>query len=456
MRRLTLRANAYDGDAVLAADLDPTLAQRWTMRNAPSEVRPELRKSRADERSWRDPQVGYGVILADAPQLVVGAKDTGLGAPEPIRLLIAERDAPVFRYRPDSEYPLSYLYDYANDCDNSIASAPVGTGKGRLPRYLLIYGEPADIPWSLQFALNAQRAVGRLHLRDDALARYVDALLGTWTQPLSDDADTLVWMTDHGPDDITALMSRIFAELAAEFGQDAKLSCMTIDGQIATHRALTDGLAEKRPRVIVTASHGMTGPVSDAAAMRAQLGMLVDRDFACLDPGELLRRWSPNGAIWYAHACCSAGSDDVTAFAELVGDDTALGRSLTAIAALGAQISPLPTALLGAEQPLRAFVGHVEPTFDWTLQDPNSGQEFGDDLRRALYDELFDGSPVGWALRRHWARMGSALASYDIKKSRFNRGENAAEGMLHDLLVARDVMTTVVLGDPTVAVAEMV
>jgi hypothetical protein len=39
-------------------------------------------------------------------------------------------------------------------------------------------------------------------------------------------------------------------------------------------------------------------------------------------------------------------------------------------ATAGARISPLPRALLGAEKPLRAFVGHVEPTFDWTLRDP--------------------------------------------------------------------------------------
>ena len=42
--------------------------------------------------------------------------------------------------------------------------------------------------------------------------------------------------------------------------------------------------------------------------------------------------------------------------------------------AFGAFTTPLPRALLGATRPLRAFVGHVEPTFDWTLRQRQTGE----------------------------------------------------------------------------------
>jgi hypothetical protein len=47
--------------------------------------------------------------------------------------------------------------------------------------------------------------------------------------------------------------------------------------------------------------------------------------------------------------------------------------------------------LLGAERPLRAFVGHVEPTFDWTLRDPTNKQVLTHVMCAALYDKLYEG-----------------------------------------------------------------
>jgi AcrR family transcriptional regulator len=57
---------------------------------------------------------------------------------------------------------------------------------------------------------------------------------------------------------------------------------------------------------------------------------------------------------------------------------------LNGIAALGNRVAPLPTALLGAKKPARAFVGHVEPTFDWTLQNPDTNQILTDSIQKAL------------------------------------------------------------------------
>src|SRR5207302_1988162 len=126
--------------------------------------------------------------------------------------------------------------------------------------------------------------------------------------------------------------------------------------------------------LIVTTSHGQTGPLADAVAMKSKLGLPVDQDFQPLDPDQLLATWEPDGAIWYAHACCSAGSNAISLYGCqdtginnipicLVEAGSPVDRVLKGVAGLGSLVAPLPRALLGAKKPLRAFIGHVEPTF---------------------------------------------------------------------------------------------
>jgi hypothetical protein len=176
----------------------------------------------------------------------------------------------------------------------------------------------------------------------------------------------------------------------------------------------------------------------------------VDQDYASLQPGDLLSQWQPDGAIWYAHACCSAGSCSQTLFDGLCEAGSEVDRILKGVAQIGGQISPLPTALLGASKPARAFIGHVEPTFDWTLRDSGSRQLLTDSIQQALYGELFQPSPLGQAYRKYYDRLGSLYTSYDAESAEFSRGGNTRGAMLRDLLCARDIQSMVILGDPTV------
>ena len=158
----------------------------------------------------------------------------------------------------------------------------------------------------------------------------------------------------------------------------------------ATCNQLGAALAERSPALVVTTSHGMTGPLDDTDLMKSQLGAPVDVQHAVLGMPQLAT-WKPSGAIWYAHACCSAGSDDVSRYAGLLPETGTIGSLLRQIAAAaGATVAPLPRALLGAEKPLRAFIGHVEPTFDWTLRDPANKQVLTHVLCAALYDKLYE------------------------------------------------------------------
>ena len=128
-----------------------------------------------------------------------------------------------------------------------------------------------------------------------------------------------------------------------------------------------------------------------------------------------------------------------------------MDRLLEGIAALGAHVAPLPEALLGAPKPLRAFIGHVEPTFDWTIRHKETGQPLTTSIRQALYNRLFQPDPVGYALREPYSHVGELYAERDAAYRAFDNGEDTEAIAMAAQLGARDRQSMVILGDPTVA-----
>jgi hypothetical protein len=171
-----------------------------------------------------------------------------------------------------------------------------------------------------------------------------------------------------------------------------------------------------------------------------------------LDPATLLGAWQPSGSIWYCHACCSAGSEAPSIAAALFPPPSTLGVMLNGIATLGPMVAPLPRALLGAEKPLRAFIGHVEPTFDWTLRRRASAEPLTADLISALYPRLYERSPrvpVGLSFRDWFARVGTCYAAWNAACDAYDSGARNMDEILYNQLAARDIQSTVILGDPT-------
>ncbi len=275
---------------------------------------------------------------------------------------------------------------------------------GKLPRYLLIYGTPKEVPWQLQYALGHIAFTGRIDLTGAALENYVTALCNDWDGATAQPSKAVVWATFHGGSDITALMlgsiaSKVYEDLREDddIGPDGAL-CINGSVADATHDTLQSALGEKHPGLVVTTSHGSTGPLDNAEVLRNDLGKLVDNDGALLNIDELLAAWQPGGAIWYAHACCSAGTSAKSAYEGVLEPGSAIDELLQGLTLAGDVTAPLPKALLGAPQPLRAFVGHVEPTFDWTLRSATTGQILTTSTRQALYRRLYQPLPIGLAL----------------------------------------------------------
>ena len=65
---------------------------------------------------------------------------------------------------------------------------------------------------------------------------------------------------------------------------------------------------------------------------------------------------------------------------------------------------------------IKVVNSHVEPTFNWTLRDPKTGQPLAHSLVTALYRRLFDRGerrPIGWAMSAVSSDVGTSRALWD-------------------------------------------
>lgn len=418
----------------------------------------------ADLNEWSDPRVGWGVVVVANPNFSADdyAKGKDLEGDEVLQKLLAYRrgvqgSVPVIHYDPRVQGgPRTILLrNYAAGKDLDFTTK-IGLGGDRIPFYLLIYASPADIPWSFQATLQVRHALGRLDPAMPGLDNYVNHLVTDWQPQPNQSSRTLVWAVDHG--DITSLMRQSLAlKLHELYAADADLSASILDAgadpKCATGDELIKALSAAPPGLVVTSSHGNTGPLNDRQRLAATLGIPVDQFFGLLDIDQLLAAWQPSGAVWLAQACCSAGSDSPSRYSDLFTRSSEIGSVLHGVADSGAYIAPLPQRLLGCANPARGFFGHVEPTFNFTLQNPENGQILTHAAVNAFYNRYFGKYTLGRVLNEYHLTAATKYATWRDLINRFDRGENVDQQLLYTRTTAIDVEALVLLGDPTASMA---
>jgi hypothetical protein len=332
-----------------------------------------------------------------------------------------------------------------------------GTGPAdpeKIPYYLLLVGDPEAIPFSFQYQLDVQYAVGRLCFDEiEDYRRYAESVVAAETRGTERRRQACFFSPVNPGDPVTRAMHDNLVKPAAAglTGWDVE----AVLGEKAT-RGRLGGLLDEAPAFLFAACHGL-GFAADDPEQRERQGSLVCQDwpgpgsgaldrehyFAAEDVGDEAR---VHGLVAFCFACFGAGTprwDDFTRRSQ--GERRQL--------APGAFLGRLPQRLLGHPRGgALAVVGHVERAWGFSMMWPGAGPQTG--TFESALRRLLDGKPVGWAMEvfnQRYAELASDLAA-EVEALGF--GKKLDETRLADLWTAsHDARNYTVIGDPAVRVA---
>ena len=338
-----------------------------------------------------------------------------------------------------------------------------GAGPGpadpeKVPYYLLLVGDPEAIPFSFQYQLDVQYAVGRLCFDElEDYRRYAVSVVAAETGVTERQPRACFFAPANPGDRVTGSMSAHLVEpVAAGVARDQKgWNVDTLLADEATRDRL-GGLLDEAPSFLFAACHGLGFPAGDPE-QRDMQGALVCQDWPGPHPGGIEReqyfaaedvgeKAQVHGLVAFFLACYGAGTprwDDYTR----AGQDER--RALSP----GAFLGRLPQRLLSHPRGgALAIVGHVERARGFSLVWPEAGPQitaFESTVRR-----LLDGKPVGWAMEffnQRYAELTSDLAA-EVEALSF--GKQLDETLLADLWTAsHDARNYTIVGDPAVRIA---
>ncbi len=324
-----------------------------------------------------------------------------------------------------------------------------------MPYYLLLVGSPDEIPFSFQYQLDVQYAVGRIHFPTvEQYAHYAQTVVEAETTGIRRPRRMSMFGVNN-PDDVATQRSAsmLVEPLSQQLGDVEHWEVETLVGERASRRTL-EGLlgGEDAPAVLFTASHGVEFPSGDPR-QRPHQGALLCGDW----PGP--ERWTGSiperfyfagehlgstadvaGMMVFCFACYTAGTPQHDQFARL---RSGAPRTL----APAPFVSALPMSLLGRPQGALAVIGHVDRAWGCSFmgQGPGAGSHtatFESAMRR-----LMGGQPVGHALDYFNARY--AELSTELSEELQDEFKQHDPHRLVSLWTSNnDARGYVVLGDP--------
>ena len=342
-----------------------------------------------------------------------------------------------------------------------------GAGPGpadpeKVPYYLLLVGDPEAIPFSFQYQLDVQYAVGRLCFEGiEEYRSYAESVVaaetGGGSLPKPPQRRACFFAPSNPGDPVTgSTNAHLTQPVAAGVRRDQPgWSVETLLGEDAT-RARLGSLLDEAPAFLFAACHGL-GFAADDAEQKERQGALVCQDwpgpgsegidrehyFAAEDVGD---HANVQGLVAFCFACFGAGTPQWDEF-------TRKGQGERRALSSGAFLGRLPQRLLGHPRGgALAVVGHVDRAWGFSLVWPGAGPQitaFESTLRR-----LLDGQPVGWAMEyfnQRYAELASDLAA-EVEALGF--GKKLDETLLADLWTAsHDARNYTIIGDPAVRIA---
>ena len=339
----------------------------------------------------------------------------------------------------------------------------------QMPYYVLIVGDPETIPYSFQYQIDVQRAVGRIHFDTlDEYQRYAHSVVQAEKGKVCLPSQAAFWATNNSGDEATRRSATYLAEpLVSTFSEElaGKWTFDSMPAKEAKKARLEKLLGgPDTPTLLFTASHGAAFHSDDHDYQLARAGALVTGDWpgplAWFDPlledhyfhaGDVTADARVWGLIAVLFACYGAGMPRLNDFVHR----RAQGIDERLDVAERAFVAPLARRLLAHPNGgALAVVGHVDRAWDTSFLIPGVPGETERDLGafEGLIRALAYGWPLGFAMEginSRYAGLGTSLSSelYEIRE--FGRVPDKTK--LSRLWTANnDARNYVIVGDPAV------
>jgi hypothetical protein len=347
--------------------------------------------------------------------------------------------------------------------------ARYGAGLGGLdpiPYYLLIVGSPEQIPYSVQYELASNHAVGRIFFeRPEQYSAYADNVVNAETDAYSMPATALLFGPTHVGDAATKLTAgSLLKPIAKSFEEerpkwtDFDWTLTEVIGESATKSKLSNILSSgKPPALLFLSGHGMMYR-RDHPAQEDMNGAILCAGWPGFGSitGEVVFSASDvsaeidlKGTIVLANFCFGAGTPRYDDFSMSFIQNKPLPEL-----ASRELMSKLPMQLLGVpSRGALAFIGHVDRCWGFSISgidSPNSPNRPPPPpgLFSQVFGQLMNGYTIGFAMdgfRRRFALNATLLISKLAQSPIDERKLVSAK------LATFDVRNYVIIGDPAVS-----